>query len=256
MVGRVQVVEGEIGTVYYCDLDQGVYEVTGKNTSKLVTDPDKIAAGQGVRISNWQNFKLENDPSGRPAGTPAQPVGPNAPPIPGGGGQQAPGASTGSEGSGVNGDGGTSGASSGRTPEGMPKELWDYCVEAGQKTNISPYILAAQMERESNFGRGLQGSPSAGDGLMQVEPGTRSGYMAKFREQMGHGYDHGNPRDQVEMAAVILRDKGGSIQNMLQKYNGGDNWHPGATDSYGREIHADAYASAVMSRARQMQAGG
>jgi hypothetical protein len=152
--------------------------------------------------------------------------------------------------------GDVSSTSGGRGPAGMPAELWKDCQEAGRKTGVDPYILAAQMEKESQFGKGLNGSPSAGDGLMQVEPGTRQAYAGKFQEKMGHAYDHNDPKDQVAMAGVILADKGGDATNMLQKYNGGDNWAPGATDSYGREIKAAEYASSVLARAQQMKAAG
>jgi len=145
----------------------------------------------------------------------------------------------------------------GKGPAGMPAELWKDCQEVGKKTGVDPYILAAQMERESQFGKGLNGnSPSNGDGLMQVEPGTRQAYAGKFQEKMGHAYDHGNPKDQIAMAGVILADKGGDASNMLQKYNGGDNWSPGTTDSYGRVIKADVYASEVLAKAQQMKAAG
>lgn len=152
--------------------------------------------------------------------------------------------------------GDVSSASGGKGPAGMPAELWKDCQEAGRKTGVDPYILAAQMEKESQFGKGLNGSPSAGDGLMQVEPGTRQAYAGKFQEKMGHAYDHNDPKDQVAMAGVILADKGGDATNMLQKYNGGDNWAPGATDSYGREIKAAEYASSVLAKAQQMKAAG
>ena len=138
-------------------------------------------------------------------------------------------------------------------PAGMPAEQWQGCVEAGQKTGVDPYILAAQAKQESQFGSGLAGSPSAGDGVMQVEPGTRGAYASKFEAKMGHAYDHGNVKDQIAMAGVILADKGGSATNMLQKYNGGDNWAPGATDSYGRPILADQYAAKVSASAEEMR---
>lgn len=141
----------------------------------------------------------------------------------------------------------------GKGPAGMSSEQWQSCVEAGKKTGVDPFVLAAQMEKESRFGSGLAGSPSAGDGLMQVEPTTRDAYAGKFEASMGHAYDHANPKDQVAMAAVILADKGGDTQNMLQKYNGGDNWAPGTTDSYGRVIKADEYAATVMARADEMK---
>lgn len=144
-------------------------------------------------------------------------------------------------------------ADMGKAPAGMPAELWKNCVEAGQKTGVDPFVLAAQMEKESQFGKALSGSPSAGDGLMQVEPSTRQAYAGKFEAKMGHAYDHNDPKDQVAMAGVILADKGGDATNMLQKYNGGDNWTPGTTDSYGREIKANEYAASVVARAEQMK---
>ncbi len=144
-------------------------------------------------------------------------------------------------------------ADPGKGPSGMPAELWQGCVEAGKKTGVDPYVLAAQMEKESQYGKALAGSPSAGDGLMQVEPSTRQAYAGKFQEKMGHAYDHNNQKDQIAMAGVILASKGGDTRNMLQKYNGGDNWTPGTTDSYGRVIKADEYASTVLAKAQEMK---
>ncbi|GEM_PF-4185958 len=144
---------------------------------------------------------------------------------------------------------------SGKAPTGMPPDLWDYCVTAGKKTGVDPYILAAQMEKESQYGKLLAGSPSGGDGLMQIEPSTRAAYASKFQAKMGHAYNHASKQDQVALAAVILADKGGSATNMLQKYNGGDNWKPGTCDSYGREIQAGAYARIVVAHAEAMKKG-
>ena len=141
----------------------------------------------------------------------------------------------------------------GKAPAGMPMELWEGCVAAGRKTGVDPYVLAAQMEKESRYGKALDGSPSAGDGLMQVEPSTRAAYASRFQAKMGHAYNHADKNDQIAMAAVILSDKGGSATNMLQKYNGGDNWRPGVCDSYGRTIKADEYASTVVARAQVLR---
>lgn len=143
----------------------------------------------------------------------------------------------------------------GKVPPGMPEDLWDICKTVGIKTGVDPYMLAAQMEKESQYGRALPGSPSAADGLMQVEPSTRAAYAAKFKETMGHAYDHASKSDQVAMAAVIIASKGGSALEALQKYNGGDNWKPGTTDSYGRPIEAAEYATKVLKRAEDMKAG-
>jgi hypothetical protein len=138
----------------------------------------------------------------------------------------------------------------GKAPAGMPMDLWESCIAAGKKTGVDPYILAAQMEKESQYGKALNGSPSAGDGLMQVEPSTRAAYASRFQAIMGHAYNHASKDDQIALAGVILADKGGSPTNMLQKYNGGDNWRPGTVDSYGRVIKAEEYASTVLARAR------
>ncbi|SFQ03995.1 transglycosylase SLT domain-containing protein [Variovorax sp. 770b2] len=152
----------------------------------------------------------------------------------------------------------TATAGTGKAPAGMPAAQWQGCVEAGKKTGIDPYILAAQAKQESQFGTKLAGSDSAGDGVMQIEPGTRQDYAAKFQAKMGHAYDHSNVKDQIALAGVILADHGGSATNMLQKYNGGPNWKPGATDIYGRVIHPEEYAAKVLASAREMKssAGG
>ena len=140
----------------------------------------------------------------------------------------------------------------GDAPAGMPQDKWQLCVEAGKQTGQDPYVLAAMMEKESQYGNALYGD-SAGDGLMQVEPGTRQAYAGKFRQVTGREYNHGSELDQVTMAGVILGDKGGDTATNLRKYNGGDNWYPGATDSYGRVIRADEYASSVASRANELR---
>ncbi|RQP25549.1 lysozyme family protein [Piscinibacter terrae] len=150
----------------------------------------------------------------------------------------------------------SSSADAGNAPAGVPKDMWNDDVEVGKKTGVDPYVLAAQEEKESQFGKALAGSPSGGDGILQVEPSTRQAYAAKFEAKMGHAYDHSSQKDQIAMAAVIEADKGGSTTNMLEKYNGGDNWAPGATDSYGRQIKADEYAASVTARAEQMRNGG
>ena len=83
---------------------------------------------------------------------------------------------------------------------------------------------------------------------MQVEPNTRNAYAGEFSSTYGHAYNHGDFQDQVYMGAMILNDsikQFGNIYNGLLHYNGGPNWYPGVTDSYGRPILADQYANAV-----------
>ncbi|WP_059050675.1 carbohydrate-binding protein [Paenibacillus senegalimassiliensis] len=136
-------------------------------------------------------------------------------------------------------------------PGEVPSHIWTYVMNADNaysKGGDFALLLSAVIKKESSFGAGLPGSPSAGDGLMQVEPNTRNAYMSQFSSKFGRAYNHGSEQDQVYLGALILNEKivrFGNIYNGLLHYNGGDNWYPGATDSYGRPILADQYANSV-----------
>ena len=136
-------------------------------------------------------------------------------------------------------------------PSEVPSNIWTYVMNVDNKFGKGgdfALLLSAVIKKESSFGAGLPGSPSAGDGLMQVEPNTRNAYLSQFSARFGRSYNHGSEQDQVCMGALILDEMivwFGNIYNGLLHYNGGDNWYPGATDSYGRPILADQYANAV-----------
>ncbi|WP_018751226.1 carbohydrate-binding protein [Paenibacillus sanguinis] len=136
-------------------------------------------------------------------------------------------------------------------PGEVPSHIWNYVMNVDNKFGKGgdfALLLSAVIKKESSFGAGLPGSPSAGDGLMQVEPNTRNAYLSQFSSRFGRAYNHGSEQDQVCMGALILEEKinrFGGIYNGLLRYNGGDNWYPGATDSYGRPILADQYANSV-----------
>ncbi|AIQ50653.1 sugar-binding protein [Paenibacillus sp. FSL R7-0331] len=136
-------------------------------------------------------------------------------------------------------------------PSEVPSQIWTYVMNVDNKFGKGgdfALLLSAVIKKESSFGAGLPGSPSAGDGLMQVEPNTRNAYLSQFSAKFGRSYNHSDEQDQVCMGALILDEKivrFGSIYNGLLHYNGGDNWYPGATDSYGRPILADQYANSV-----------
>lgn len=136
-------------------------------------------------------------------------------------------------------------------PSEVPSTIWNYAMNVDKKFGKGgdfALLLSAVIKKESNFGAGLPGSPSAGDGLMQVEPNTRNAYLSQFSARFGRTYNHSSEQDQICMGALILDEKisrFGNIYNGLLHYNGGDNWYPGATDSYGRPILADQYANAV-----------
>lgn len=138
-------------------------------------------------------------------------------------------------------------------PSEVPSHIWTYAVNADNKFGKGgdfALLLSAVIKKESSFGAGLPGSPSAGDGLMQVEPNTRNAYLSQFSSKFGRAYNHSSEQDQVYLGALILNEKivkFGNIYNGLLHYNGGDNWYPGATDSYGRPILANQYADAVYS---------
>ncbi|WP_435924158.1 carbohydrate-binding protein [Paenibacillus sp. DYY-L-2] len=136
-------------------------------------------------------------------------------------------------------------------PSEVPSHIWTYVINADNaygKGGDFALLLSAVIKKESSFGAGLPGSPSAGDGLMQVEPNTRNAYLSQFSAKFGRAYNHGSEQDQVYLGALILNEKivkFGNIYNGLLHYNGGDYWYPGATDSYGRPILANLYADAV-----------
>lgn len=136
-------------------------------------------------------------------------------------------------------------------PSEVPNNIWTYTVNADNKFGKGgdfALLLCAVIKKESSFGAGLPGSPSAGDGLMQVEPNTRSAYLSLFSSTFGYAYNHSSEQDQVYLGALILNEKitkFGNIYNGLLHYNGGDYWYPGATDSYGRPILANLYADEV-----------
>lgn len=136
-------------------------------------------------------------------------------------------------------------------PSEVPSNIWTYTMNVDNKFGKGgdfALLLCAVIKKESSFGAGLPGSPSAGDGLMQVEPNTRNAYLSQFSSRFGRSYNHSSEQDQVCMGALILDEKitkFGNIYNGLLHYNGGDYWYPGATDSYGRPILANVYADVV-----------
>lgn len=136
-------------------------------------------------------------------------------------------------------------------PSEVPSNIWTYTMNVDNKFGKGgdfALLLCAVIKKESSFGAGLPGSPSAGDGLMQVEPNTRNAYLSQFSATFGYAYNHSSEQDQVSLGGLILNEKiarFGNIYNGLLHYNGGDYWYPGATDSYGRPILADQYADAV-----------
>ncbi|MBN1412070.1 MAG: transglycosylase SLT domain-containing protein, partial [Spirochaetales bacterium] len=155
-----------------------------------------------------------------------------------------------------NGSGGSTGSVS--RPAECPSDLWNYMVSAtnalGMPADFS-WLLAAVCKHESTFGAGLAGSVSAGDGLMQVQPATRSAYAGMFSSTFGHAYNHASNSDQIAMGALILKDMivnycGGQYRCGCLKYNGGPNYVPGTVDAYGRPVYAEQYADEVMATYR------
>lgn len=203
---------------------------------KLMGGNNTVDSGGGNNTAGGGSGVGSSGPSGNDASFTQQ----NLAAQPGNGMQKAKGSD------------GASTASVGNAPKGMPQDLWKDCVSAGNKFGVDPHVLAAQSKQESNFGKDLSGA-SGGDGVMQVEPSTRAAYTGQFQEKMGHAYNQGSQSDQVEMAALIMSSKGGDTTAQLQKYNGGDNWKPGATDSYGRVIKADEYAASVERIVQQLR---
>lgn len=152
----------------------------------------------------------------------------------------------------ANSGGGNNGSSVGRPGE-CPADQWSYMVSAtnvlGMPADFA-WLLSAMDKQESSFGAGLAGSPSAGDGLLQVQPATRSAYASMFSSTFGHAYND-SASDQIALGALIAKDMinnyaGGSWRIGITKYNGGPYYVPGSVDAYGRPIYADQYAATVM----------
>ncbi|MBN1411078.1 MAG: transglycosylase SLT domain-containing protein [Spirochaetales bacterium] len=154
--------------------------------------------------------------------------------------------------------GGSTGGGSVSRPGECPSDLWNNMVSAASRLGMpADYarLLAAVCKHESSFGAGLAGSVSAGDGLMQVQPATRSAYSGSFSSTFGHGYNHASNSDQIAMGALILKDMivnycGGQYRCGCLKYNGGPNYVPGTVDAYGRPVYAEQYADNVMATYR------
>ncbi|WP_195724329.1 transglycosylase SLT domain-containing protein [Paenibacillus monticola] len=142
----------------------------------------------------------------------------------------------------------TGGSSTVSKPAEAPSYIWNYAVNADNrfgKNGDFALLICAVIKQETSYGADSSG-PSGGDGLMQVEPNTRNGYSGKFSSTFGHAYNHSDQQDQVYMGAMILNDMinlagANNIWRGLVNYNGGPNWYPGATDSYGRPILVDQY---------------
>jgi len=144
------------------------------------------------------------------------------------------------------------GGGSAQKPGVCPQDQWNYMVSAAATLGMPAdfaILLAAVDQHESSFGAGLAGSPSAGDGLMQVQPATRGAYAGSFSATFGHGYND-SASDQIAMGALIYKDMinlcGGQYRCGCMKYNGGPNYVPGSVDAYGRPIYAETYAAEVM----------
>jgi len=155
------------------------------------------------------------------------------------------------------GGGGTDGGNTGgsvQKPGEVPADQWSAMVSAASRLGMPAdfaWLVAAMDKHESNFGAWLTGgSPSAGDGLMQVQPATRAAYSGSFSAAFGHAYNHGSASDQIAMGALIVKDMinlcGGQYRCGLLKYNGGPNYVPGSVDAYGRPIYAEQYADECM----------
>ncbi|MEZ5380023.1 MAG: transglycosylase SLT domain-containing protein [Acidimicrobiales bacterium] len=102
-----------------------------------------------------------------------------------------------------------------------PEELQALFVEAGNRWDIDPALLAAVAQVESNFDPDAV-SPAGAVGLMQFMPATAAGL----------GVDPTDPASSIDGAAQYLRqnlDQFGSISLALAAYNAG----PGNVAKYG-----------------------
>lgn len=125
---------------------------------------------------------------------------------------------------------------------GLSEEVQDVIFAECEKYGISPSIVIAMIERESQFNRYAIGDDGRSFGLMQVQPKNHLERMIAL-----DCTDLFNPIQNVTVGIDYLaemQNKYGDIAKALVAYNGG---------SYKGTI--TNYASAVMARASELERG-
>lgn len=107
-------------------------------------------------------------------------------------------------------------------PGWVPQQYRQMILDAAQKYNVQPVLLAAQLKAESDFNPNSV-SPAGAQGIAQFMPGTA--------RSMGLA-DPFDPRASINAQAKLMGQlikQFGSIQKALAAYNAG----PGAVQKYG-----------------------
>ena len=129
----------------------------------------------------------------------------------------------------------------------LKAHLQDYIARECEKVNISPTIVLAMIERESNFDKDAIGDNGESYGLMQI----KKHYHMERMERLGcmellDAYH--NVRVGIDILAELV-DEGDGIEWALMAFNGGRTY----ANEMAEHNKVSNYAKAVMARANELQ---
>ena len=126
----------------------------------------------------------------------------------------------------------------------LPKELQKYIIERCEVNKISPALVMAIIERESDCNANAVGDNGKSLGLMQIQPKWH-----QWRADKLGCKDWYNPYDNVAVGIDILSDLfgkyGDDVYSVLMAYNGGPSYvarmeEQGKISKYAIEVNARA----------------
>ena len=131
-------------------------------------------------------------------------------------------------------------------PYGVPLdgELQMYIIEACNRANISPALVFAIIEKESNYDVLAVGDGGDSLGIMQIQPKWH-----QWRMEAVGGRDWLNPYDNIAVGIHILTDLfetyGDDVYMVLMAYNGGRSYaekmeQKGEISNYAKEVSVRA----------------
>lgn len=129
----------------------------------------------------------------------------------------------------------------------MPQELQMWIIDYCNEKHISPYLIMAMCERESQYNASAVGDNGRSFGLMQIQPKWHQDRMDKL------GCDNLlDPRQNIMVGIDILLDlfsRCDDVAWVLMAYNGGEAY---ANRNYDAG-NISEYARYIMARAEEME---
>ena len=107
----------------------------------------------------------------------------------------------------------------------MPKNYWNWTLEAAREHGVSPYVIQGFMAIESRYDPVATSGRGRCIGLMQLDRGVARSL----------GVDPWNPRENIHggarVLAALLKKHRGDLARVARAYNG-----PGCPPAYVREV--------------------